>query len=127
MLATLALGGALTACTNDQPNPLAPSESTPSAIVSATGSGSAAAMLSGDAVTRILPALQKDAAVPVGRALKDLDAKLRDGASSVAARDRATTVVDNTLAQFTNTGRADAADLDAMRLAVAEIRTLLHP
>ena len=88
MLATLALGAALTACSDDQPNPLAPSESVPSAIVSATGSASIAAMLSGDAVTRILPALQKDAAVPVGRALKDLDAKLRDAASSVAVRDR---------------------------------------
>jgi hypothetical protein len=35
--------------------------------------------------------------------------------------------VENTLAQFAAAGRADAADLDAMRLAVADVRTLLQP
>jgi len=33
--------------------------------------------------------------------------------------------VDNTLAQFAATSRTDAADLDAMRLAVADIHALL--
>jgi len=119
----LLLAATLGACSDDEPGPLAPEESVPSAAV---GAGtSPAAQLSNDAVTRLLPALNKDALAPVGNALRELDAKLADSKATLAARDRSLKVVDNALAQYTATDRADAADLDAMRLAVADIRTLL--
>ena len=119
----LLLAATLGACSDDEPGPLAPEESVPSAAV---GAGtSPAAQLSSDAVGRLLPALNKDALAPVGNALRELDAKLADSKATLAARDRSLKVVDNALAQFTATDRADAADLDAMRLAVADIRTLL--
>jgi hypothetical protein len=121
----LLLAATLGACSDDEPGPLAPDESVPSAAI---GAGtSPAAQLSGDAVARLLPALNKDAVTPVGKALRELDAKLADPKATSAARSRSLKVVDNTLAQFAATSRTDAADLDAMRLAVADIHTLLAP
>jgi hypothetical protein len=121
----LALGAVLGACTDDQAGPLAPDSFAPTTAIGAATAP--AAQLSADAVARLLPALGKDAATPLGRALRELDAKLADAKATPAARERSLRVVENTLAQFAAAGRADAADLDAMRLAVADVRTLLQP
>jgi hypothetical protein len=120
----LTLAATLGACSDDRPGPLEPDAIAPTAAVSAADAP--AAQLSSDAVARLLPALNKDAATPVGRALRELDAKLADAKSTLAARERSLKVVENTLAQFTTAGRTDSADLDAMRLAVADVRALLH-
>ena len=81
--------------------------------------------LTADAIDRLLPALGKDAASPVGNALRGLDAKLRDAGASLAAKDRAAAVLQNVLAQFVDPARPDAADLDAMRLEADDIRAAL--
>ena len=118
------LAAALGACSDDQAGPLAPDTFAPTVAV--TAATAPAAQLSRDAVVRLLPALNKDAATPVGNALRALDARLADSKATLAARDRSLKVVENTLAQFTPTGRTDAADLDAMRLTVADVRTMLQ-
>jgi len=82
--------------------------------------------LSADAIGRILPALEKDAAAPVGNALRALDTKLRDPNATTEARARAVTTVQNVLAQFTDPLRPDAADLDAMRLEIDDIGAVLQ-
>ena len=81
--------------------------------------------LTADAIDRILPALEKDAAAPVGNALRTLDAKLRDPGATTAAKDRAAVTVQKVLGQFTDPARVDAADLDAMRLEVDAVRAAL--
>ena len=81
--------------------------------------------LTADAIDRLLPALEKDAAAPVGNALRSLDAKLRDASASLATKDRAAAVLQNVLAQFVDPARPDAADLDAMRLEADDIRAAL--
>ena len=82
--------------------------------------------LAADALGRILPALEKDAATPVGNALRALDTKLRDPNATTEARARAVTTVQNVLAQFTDPLRPDSADLDAMRLEIDEIGSVLQ-
>jgi hypothetical protein len=124
----LAVGGivaALAACA-EHASPTAPPSAAATTLAQPAGAAAAAAGLSADAIDRLLPALEKDASAPVGSAIAALDAKLRDAKSPAAARLRAVDVVQNVLAQFTDAARPDAADLDAMRLEVDEIRASLR-
>ena len=115
---------ALAACA-EHGNPTSPSTSVVPSVPRLTTLVVARTELTADAIGRILPALEKDAAAPVGNALRTLDAKLRDASASTDAKARAAATVQNVLAQFTDPARGDAADLDAMRLEVDEIRASL--
>jgi hypothetical protein len=115
---------ALAACA-EHGNPTSPSTSVIPSVPRLTTLVVAQTELTADAIGRILPALEKDAATPVGNALRTLDAKLRDASASTNAKARAAATVQSVLAQFTDPARGDAADLDAMRLEVDEIRASL--
>ena len=114
----------LAACA-EHGNPTSPSTSVVPSVPRLTTLVVAQTELTADAIGRILPALEKDAAAPVGNALRTLDAKLRDASASRDAKARAAATVQSVLAQFTDPARGDAADLDAMRLEVDEIRASL--
>jgi hypothetical protein len=122
-LSLSAVLGVVAACAEraDPTGPLAD----PTGSSLATASSSVPADLTADAIGRILPALEQDAAAPLGNALTALDAKLRDRKATGAVRDRAAAAVQNVLAQFTG-ARPDAADLDAMRLEVDQVRASLR-
>ena len=122
-LSLSALLGLAAACAEraDPTGPLAE----PAGNSLAATSSTTPADLTADALGRILPALEPDAAAAVGNALSTLDATLRDRKAAAVAKDRAAAAVHNVLAQFTR-ARADAADLDAMRLQVDEVRALLR-
>jgi len=122
-LSLSAVLGVVAACA-EQADPTSPfAESAGSTLAAA--SSSVPADLTADAIGRILPALEKDAAAPVGSALSALDAKLRDRKATTSVRDRAAAAVQNVLAQFTG-ARPDAADLDAMRLEIDQVRASLR-
>lgn len=123
--AQLGLAAALAACA-EQADPTAPQSHAAEAALPATSASAAAAELTADAIGRILPALDRDAATPVGNALRTLDAELRDPRASVAARASAAAAVQHVLGRFADTRRADAADLDAMRLEVGDASATLH-
>jgi hypothetical protein len=111
----------------DQATPTSPAKS--GAVTSTARSTRIAVLqteLAADAIGRILPALEKDAAAPVGNALRTLDTKLRDPNATTDARARAVTTMQNVLAQFTDPLRPDGADLDAMRLEIDEIGSVLE-
>jgi hypothetical protein len=124
-LALIGIAAALAAC-SERANPTAPQHSPAvDRSLAAAEPSVAPTELTSDAIVRILPALEQDAAAPVDNALRALDAKLRDADATAGAKDRAAATVQNVLAQFTDPARADAADLDAMRLEVDQIRASL--
>jgi hypothetical protein len=123
--AQLGLAAALAACA-EQADPTAPQSHAAEAALPATSASAAAAELTADAIGRILPALDRDAATPVGNALRTLDAELCDPRATAEARARTVAAVQNVLARFIDTRRADAADLDAMRLEVGDVQASLQ-
>jgi len=122
-LSLSAVLGVVAACA-EQADPTSPLKGSVGSNLAAASS-SLPADLTADAIGRILPALEKDAAAPVGSALSALDAKLRDRKATASVRDRAAAAVQTVLAQFIG-ARPDAADLDAMRLEVDQIRASLR-
>lgn len=122
----LVLGAALGGCTDGGSAPTAPGQMVASAAALNGDATSPSSQLSADALGRVLPALEKDAAAAVGNALRELDARLADPRAPREAKERSLAAVESVLAQFTDASRVDAADLDALRLDLAEIGALLR-
>jgi hypothetical protein len=65
-------------------------------------------------------------AVAIGGAVAALAAALSDPSAAAAAKDHADATVQNVPAQDTSPVRGDAAELDAMRLEIADVRASLR-
>src|SRR5262249_30078426 len=69
-----------------------------------------------DATSRLLPGLAVDASEPVGTTLRELSARLHDGAGDVTAVRQALDRARTAVARLRSSDRADAATIDALAL-----------